>query len=248
MKPLIALAGRPVDKGEVEGWPLTSAVAAASTYIDAIQRAGGQEAVLMPRQIDESDAEDLISRFDGVLLMGGGDLDPKHYGQEPVPEVYGISRERDDFEIAIARTAVRMQVPLLAICRGIQVLNVALGGTLHQHITVIGSPTSHGSGTEWATHAVQLQEGSRLADIVGSTVVSACASHHHQAIQNLAPSLKAVGWSDDGVIEAVESEEDSILAVQWHPELTAATDPVQQSLFDELVRLATRKSSVSPGR
>jgi len=203
----------------------------------------------MPRAIDASEADELLSRFDGLLLMGGGDVEPRRYGQDPVPQVYGVSAERDSFEIELALAATRLQVPILAICRGIQVLNVALGGTLHQHIGETGE-VSHGLSDkhDWERHSVRLDPDSRLAQILRSEAISQCASHHHQAIDVTAPGLRPVGWSQDEVIEAVEDESGLVLGVQWHPEVTAAEDSLQQALFDELIRLAGDRKALSFGR
>ncbi len=246
MKPLVAVAGSPVPKGGVRGWPLTGAVAAGSFYLNALQRAGGQEAILMPRPIERAEAAELLGRFDALLLMGGGDVHPEEYGQDPRPEVYGVSPERDAFELELARVAVDTGLPLLAICRGIQVLNVALGGTLHQHIGDGGGPISHGlkEKHDWERHSVRVDEKSRLAQIVGADSVPQCASHHHQAIESVAPGLRPVAWAEDGMVEAVEDPSGRVIAVQWHPEVTAAEDAAQQSLFNELVRMAESRKEV----
>lgn len=234
MKALIAVAGRDVEAGGVHGWPMATAVAAPGTYIDAVQRAGGREAVLMPSEIEQTGAAAILARFDGLLLLGGGDVDPVRYGAVPRPEVYGVSKVRDSFEIALVRAGVDMGIPILAVCRGVQLLNVALGGTLEQHIPERSDAIEHGSGYQWERHTVALAEGS-LAARTMKVSVAECSSHHHQAIDTLGDGLSAAGWAPDRVVEAVEMKDGWVLGVQWHPEMTAAMDPAQQALFDALV-------------
>lgn len=237
--PLIAIPGRPVEPGAVKGWPSTGGVAAPITYLNALRRAGGQEAVLHPLPIDEVAAKELLSRFDGLLLLGGGDVHPSIYGQETQPEVYGVSTDRDSFEIALVRAARSASLPVLAVCRGIQVLNVALGGTLHQHIAGPDAEVPHGfnEDTGWPMHPVQIRDGCALADIMGGTEAN-CSSHHHQAIDDLGEGLEISAWAEDGIVEAVETGDGRVIGVQWHPEITAAEDPAQQALFDWFVREA----------
>ena len=150
----------------------------------------------------------------------------------------------DAFDIALARAAVRNGTPTLAICRGVQVLNVALGGTLIQHLPDIEGRQEHRNGV---MHEVDLKPGTLVADAMGTTRPM-CSSFHHQAIDRLAPGLVETGWADDGTIEAVELEgrDDGhgwLVGVQWHPEDTAADDELQQALFDELVRQAEKRSA-----
>jgi putative glutamine amidotransferase len=130
-------------------------------------------------------------------------------------------------------------VPVLAVCRGIQVLNVALGGTLHQHITTPDSRVDHGFGkdSEWTTHPVEIIQGSALFEVIGGPKAE-CSTHHHQAIDELGDGLQISARAVDGIIEAVETSDAKVIGVQWHPEMTAAEDPMQQSLFDWLVRTA----------
>ncbi len=235
MEPLIALVGQPVPAGKVESWKEDS-VALPSTYIRAVHRAGGQEAILSPHRVTGADADQLLSRFDGLLLIGGGDIDPSHYGEDPLPECYGIDSEADLFELNLVRAAVRRGMPVLAVCRGIQVLNVSLGGTLDQHITGRPGSVGHGvPGTAPQLHPVRLEPGSWTAKAMGGESAD-CSSSHHQALAELGEGLSPVGWTEDGVIEAVEHGDGSwVVGVQWHPERTAETDPSQQGLFDALV-------------
>jgi putative glutamine amidotransferase len=167
-----------------------------------------------------------------VVLHGGGDIDPSLYGQHRTAEnLYGINDAHDAVELAIVRTAVDLDLPMLAICRGLQMVNVALGGTLHQDL-----------GTDAHTkrfHPVELSVDSLTAAAMGSTTAHACHSYHHQAIDRVAAGLTVTGRAADGTIEGVERPSSRwLVAVQWHPEDSSADDPQQQALFDELVRRA----------
>ena len=237
-RPLIAVPAYPVKPGRVEGW-VTGAVATPDTYLRALRRAGAQEAVLMPDELDEREAAELLARFDGLLLLGGGDLDPETYGQARAEEVYGVIARRDGFELPLAHAALDAGLPTLAICRGHQVLNVALGGTLDQHITSREDVVGHGlPGVEGGAtmHSVRVQERSRLASALGATAASV-SSHHHQAVEKLGDGLEAVAWAEDGIVEGIELTDGDqwMIGVQWHPEDTAERDLVQQRLFDAFV-------------
>jgi putative glutamine amidotransferase len=194
----------------------------------------------MPEALDAPSAAARLARFDGLVLVGGGDVDPARYGQEARPEVAHVSPARDSFELPLACAAVAGGVPTLAICRGVQVLNVALGGTLHQHISdredLLPHRRTEGEGV---LHAVRVQPGSRLAKAMGVERADAF-SHHHQAIDRLGAGLVPVAWADDGLLEAVEGEEGWVVGVQWHAEASAATDPLQQAIFDAFVAEARR--------
>jgi putative glutamine amidotransferase len=236
MGPLVAVTGVPIAPGGVTGWRQAS-VAAPATYLDAVRRAGAEPVVLPPVPIDRQEAARLLDRFDGLVVVGGGDVDPGRYGEEARPEVGHISAERDGFEIPLLAEAAQRGTPTLAICRGMQVLNVALGGTLDQHIVGREGLIEHRSpdGVEGVLHPVRVQPGSRLAKATGTVEVAAAWSHHHQALARVGEGLVPVGWSEDGLLEAVELEEGWVVGIQWHAERTAADDPVQQSLFDALV-------------
>jgi putative glutamine amidotransferase len=237
MKPLIAVVGRRFPPGAVNAWRNEEAVAVPASYLEALRRAGARGAVLQPVE-GTDDVADLLARFDGLLLIGGPDVDPELYGEELHPACYGIDRVRDDFEIDLVRTAIDRAVPTLAICRGIQLVNVALGGTLDQHITEREDVIEHGvpQGGEGVMHPVQVEAGSLVAKAMGVDRAEAM-SHHHQAVARVAGNLRPVAWAEDGVVEAVELEDGDawLLGVQWHPEETAAADPAHQGLFEALV-------------
>jgi putative glutamine amidotransferase len=241
LEPLIAVAGCVVDPGQISEWA-DEAVAIPARYLHALLRAGGNAAVIMPAPVTPEEADDMLDHFDGVLLAGGGDLDPVHYDQDT---------RRDEFEIELARALIRGRIPTLAICRGAQVLNVALGGTLDQHITDRPGTVSHGIPGKIdgaAVHGITVTAGSRLADAMGVTR-PVCSCHHHQAIHNVGDGLHVVARADDDVIEGVELEGDAwVVAVQWHPEDTSASDPAQHGLFQTFVRQAvTRRDARKAG-
>jgi putative glutamine amidotransferase len=242
MRPLIAVPAYPVKAGRVEGW-VSAGVAAPLPYVEALQRAGAQEAILSPVPIDDADAAAVLTRFDGLLLLGGGDLHPVEYGQDRRSEVYSVIPHRDRFEIALARAAIEHGVPTLAICRGHQVLNVAQGGTLDQHITGRDGLLDHGKpGVEGgaSVHELELEPGSLLADAMGVTHAS-CSSHHHQAVDRVGDGLRVTAHAPDGIIEGIELTGDAwIVGAQWHPEDTAADEPTQQRLFDTFVEQVAR--------
>jgi putative glutamine amidotransferase len=246
--PLIAVPAYLVRSGRIEGWT-TSAVAAPETYLAALRRAGGRGAVVMPDELGEGEADQLLDRFDGLLLIGGGDLDPATYGQPREQEVYGVLARRDGFELPLARSAIGRRMPTLAVCRGHQVLNVALGGTLEQHLVPGDVPHGlPGVAGGSSSHSVRVREGSRLATALGVTVAP-ISSQHHQAVDKLGVDLEAVAWADDGVIEGIEliSSDQWVIGVQWHPEDTAGADSVQQRLFDALVSEAAGRAGSARG-
>ena len=237
MKKLIAVTGRHLKPGRVTAWT-AGAVASPRGYTDALDRAGAQPVLLPPPLGDPREAAAELERFAGLVLTGGADVDPALYGEERHPSVYGIDPTLDAFEIALVDVALALDLPVLAICRGHQLLNVALGGTLDQHITdrpgiqLHGDPSAApGGGVD---HDVTIAPDTRLAAALGATRCSA-RSHHHQAIADLAPKATATAWTDDGVIEGYELADGWVVSVQWHPEATAADDPIQQRLFDTFV-------------
>lgn len=244
VSPLIAVPGRPLAPGQVKGWHLTHSVAAPDRYIRALHRAGAHEAVLLPVPISLEEATLRLQAFDGLLLMGGGDVDPALYGEAPHEQVSEVHPERDTFELNLARAAAEIGLPTLAICRGMQAINVALGGTLIQHITrephtaaETDPYVDHGGGDDYVPHPVNVAEGSKVKEATNGSIV-ACSSHHHQAIAKIAPGFRPTAWSEDGIVEAIERESAWMVGVQWHPEVTAGEDPAQQGLFDLFVRRA----------
>jgi putative glutamine amidotransferase len=190
------------------------------TYPGAVQAAGAVALILPPDEAAESEPDELLDRVDALILAGGADIDPRSYGATPHPEIGITWPERDRFEIALARRAIERRMPVLGVCRGMQIMNVALGGTLVQHLPdEIGSDHHRHTPGAFGDHEVRLKEGSLAARAVGAeeTIVK---SHHHQGIDELGGELVASGWSSgDDVIEAVELPgSDYVLGVMWHPE------------------------------
>lgn len=209
-------------------------------YVDVVRAAGGVPVILPPVDGEIPEGLDAVQ---GLILPGGGDVDPAHYGGGHHDAVYGISAERDRFELTLAKAALaRPRLPILCVCRGMQLLNVALGGDLVPHIPDrYGERIPHrGPQLKPIPHAVRLAEGSRLASVL-STDDLMVQSIHHQAVNRLGAGLRAVAWSEDGVVEAIESEHhDFVVAVQWHPELEALGDPRPLRLFEALVASSRR--------
>ena len=212
-------------------------------YVDAVRGAGATPLILPP---GESEPERLLELVGGLIISGGGDITPAAYGAEPHESLYQVCEERDQFEFALTRTALRRpDMPLLCICRGIQVLNVVCGGTLHMHLPQrVGKDVLHRLPPRVPTrHAVRVESGSRLARILGTTKVEVC-SWHHQAIDCLGAGLRAVAWAEDGVIEAVEhTEHPWCIGVQWHPELQLMEQP-HPRLVTALVVAAARGGGI----
>lgn len=205
-----------------------------SDYVAAVERAGALP-VLIPPLAEH--AERYLARVDGVVLAGGGDIDPARYGGKPNELIYNVDAGRDALEIALARALVERGVPTLAICRGLQVLNVAHGGTLIEHLPAeVGEAVAHRAPPrEPVPHAVSIVPGTLLASITGAMEISPL-SWHHQAVRALAPGFTVTARAPDGAIEALERPGHPwLVAVQWHPELSAAREPSQQALFDGLV-------------
>lgn len=228
--------------------PLGRFVRADLDYVEAVAEAGGVPVVLPP-VVEPGATEDLLDGMDGLLLSGGSDLDPGYYGEVPVPELGVTIPERDAFEIALLEHALRRKIPIFGICRGMQILNVALGGTLYQdlpsqmdHMVLLG----HRQETpKWQpTHEVHVDGSSKVAGILGTAELKV-NSYHHQAVKGLASGLVAVASSPDGVIEAVESTELStrwMVGVQWHAEAMRDAGPEHRNLFEAHVLAAERYS------
>ncbi len=231
-RPLIGISSYPrTNPRDREIFPIPS------SYVEAV-RAGGGCAVILPP--GDPDPARLLESLDGLVLSGGGDVAPSQYAEGAHPEIYGVSEERDAFELALARAALgREEFPFLCICRGMQVLNVALGGDLHPHLPDLASNTvEHRLPAKIHTHhPARVDPQSRLAAQVGATEVRVC-SWHHQAIRRLAAGFRPVAWAADGIIEAIEHDTHTrCIAVQWHPEMQL-DDPSQQRLMRAFVQLA----------
>lgn len=206
-------------------------------YPQSVMDAGGLP-VLLPRY-DPDDALRAIEGFDGLVLVGGDDVDPASYGQVNVGVSKGTSAGADASEQALARAAFDLDIPIFAICRGCQLLNVAMGGTLHQDATEAGTPHPPVSSVPAEVlaqrHPITVQPGSTLAKAYGGPVERVVNSIHHQAIDKIAPGYHAVAWAPDGMVEAIEPDSAGhrVLAVQWHPE--KITDEGDDVLFDHFI-------------
>jgi putative glutamine amidotransferase len=235
-RPLIGISSYPktslgVGRGAVRDW-----YALPSTYVEAVRGAGGTPVIFPP---GEENAERLLGLVDGLILSGGGDVAPTRYKRNGHETVYGVSEERDAFEMALAGAAIaRPDRPLLCICRGLQVLNVALGGDLHVHLPDLGGSVDHRHPERLPiSHPARVDPASRLGGILGTAELSV-VSWHHQAVDRLGDGLKPVAWAEDGVIEGLEHERHPFcLAVQWHPEMQLE-DPLQRKIFRALVERA----------
>ena len=230
-KPIVGLTTYPASA--THGWHTPA------LYVDAVLRAGGVPMMLSGQCPDC--AERWLDVVDAVVLIGGGDINPAEFGSAGHETIYNLSAERDAMELALMRALLERPKPVLAICRGMQILNTVLGGTLHVHLPdVVGESVLHRAPPrDPISHGIQVAADSELAKVIGEQVHT--ASWHHQAIQQLGKGLKAVAWAPDGVIEAVELEgRQDVLAVQWHPEITAAEDNGQQQMFDWLIKQANK--------
>lgn len=216
-------------------------------YVDAVRKAGGVPLVLPPVLGPVHEALEVI---DGLILPGGGDIHPEHYGGDEHEANYGICHERDHFELVLARAALeRPNLPILCVCRGMQLLNVALGGDLIVHIPdVFGTKVIHRTADVQALpHPVEIAPGSHVARVYGTTTAEV-QSVHHQAVGRLGEGLRAVAWAADGVVEAIESgRHDFVVGVQWHPELDVLGDDRPAGLFDELVARSRVYAVGGPG-
>jgi putative glutamine amidotransferase len=213
-------------------WDLEAALIP-SDYVNAIERAGGRP-LLVPPSVEG--VEETLDALDGLILTGGSDLDPELYDDDVHPETFGVHRLRDDAELALLRGALERDMPVLGICRGIQVLNVALGGDLHQHVPELVGHEGHKNDPpgQFLEHDIAIEPDTRLAGMLGER--TRVKSHHHQGIRRLAPGLVDSARAEDGLVEAVEAPDRRFaVGVLWHPE--AGEDA---RLFEGLVAEARR--------
>ncbi len=190
------------------------------TYTEAVWNAGG-EAVLIPAKPDKSNCAQIISMFDGLIAPGGPDVDPELYGEKTLPECGKFCRYEDEYDMELIREAVKQGKPVLAICRGMQVVNVLYGGTLYQDIpSQFDTEIQHHRIVKDLEiyHKIDLEPDSYLAKVLGEMEAITVNSSHHQAVKDLAKGFSIVGKAPDGTVEAMENEDASILCVQWHPE------------------------------
>jgi gamma-glutamyl-gamma-aminobutyrate hydrolase PuuD len=238
VKPIIGISAHPRIVPIATGPALLHT--ASRFYVEGVERAGGIPVILPV--LDPDTVDDLLRAVSGVLLTGGGDVAPSRYGAHPIAETHNVDPLRDAFEIRLIRAAIEADMPMLATCRGMQVLNVAMGGSLIQHVPH-ATGQEHDRVDRWheAVHRVKIEPDSHLADALGATEVDV-NSMHHQAIDQAAPGTRAVAWAEDDTVEAIEVPgSPHVVAVQWHPELLEDW-PEQQGLFRQLVEHATARS------
>lgn len=239
IKPIIGItSGEIVNKDE--SWsPVT--YGQSRTYIDAVVNNGGIP-IILPIVDDKSVTKSLYDMCDGILVSGGNDPDPKIYGEDPLPLVVNFSRRRDEHELKLISWALVDNKPILGICRGMQLINIHLGGDLFQDIqSQIGGSIDHRASSEQKTltdlgHTLKIKPDSKFAKIAGKNKIGANA-HHHQAIRNLGEGLVATAWAEDGIIEAIEIPDKTfVIAVQPHPEsLENSVEPRWAKLFSAFV-------------
>ena len=241
-RPFVAVVAYHLAPGRVSRWP-DGGYGVPAPYLDAVRRAGAHAVIVSPGET--GGAEALLAPFDGLLLVGGGDVDPARYGEPAGAHIYGVEPDRDDLEIDLVREADRRSLPALCICRGMQIMNVAFEGSLHPHLPDVEGTIEHGApaADTRTEHEVRTADAGRLRELTGKDAL-ACSSHHHQGVDRIADGLLATGWSSDGLVEAIEREPQDparspwMVGVQWHPEDTAASDPSQQAIFDGFVQAA----------
>ena len=221
-RPVIGVCAA-IEPASYGSWVDEPVVLVPLSYAKAIQDAGGSAIMLPPDATAASEPDELLDRLDALVLGGGADIDPAIHGAQPHPEIDRPNPDRDRFEIALARRALERELPLLGVCRGMQVLNVATGGALEQHLPErLGHERHRPVPGSWAEHDVRLQPGSLAARAAGAERLSV-KSHHHQGIADLGDGVEVSGWSaapdDEDTIEAIEFPDRSFaLGVLWHPE------------------------------
>ena len=218
-RPLIGVCAA-TERANFGPWVDEPAVLLPASYARAIQAAGGLVAMLPPDEPVEESLDALLDHLDALVLGGGSDVDASSHGSEAHPETVGSNLDRDNFEIALVKRALERDVPLLGVCRGMQVLNVATGGTLEQHLPDrLGHDAHRPVPGSWAEHEITLEPGSLAARAAGSEQLNV-KSHHHQGIGELGEGVAASGWADDReTIEAIELPDNGFaLGVLWHPE------------------------------
>lgn len=222
VKPVIGLTTYK-QRAQTGVWDVTAAFLPA-VYFEAVQRAGGIPVLLPPQPVDAEIVGRVLDGIDGLIVTGGADVDPARYGQDAAPETDKPHLERDAWEDALLTAAIERELPFLGICRGMQVLNINRGGSLHQHLPdVVGDDRFRIGKGEFATNEVVVEPGSELDALVGAKLP--VKSYHHQAVDSVGDGLRVTARTDDGIVQAVELEGVPFgLAVQWHPEEDAAED------------------------
>lgn len=244
-RPLIGITPSPTTRSLPHGTFYSYCLA--DTYVNAVWSGGGNP-VILP-WVSDVPAE-ILDQVDGLILSGGGDIEPARFDQQPHETTYGIDEDRDRFELALMQAAADRDMPTLAICRGVQIMSVAFGGSLHQHVPDLGTELEHrqhesGISQHDPSHTVVLENTPNpVSDLLGASEL-VVNSYHHQSVADVPEPLRVAGRSDDGVIEAIwHSGMRFGIGVQWHPEMLAANHPQHAKFFSSLVEAAKAPASV----
>lgn len=236
MKPVIGIPSYTISSARFKDLPFVANITQ-QNVIEALVKAGGLPIVFPISSVDNVKA--YVDSVDAIFLQGGVDVDPLLYNEEPTPLIKNINPNRDAFEIAVIKEAWNQKKPIFGVCRGLQLLNVVFGGDLYQDLSYYKDlKIRHAQLTpmHFMTHTLTVAEDSFLEDIMGPE--NKVNSLHHQAIKELADAFHPIAWSKDGLVEAFESKDETqkVMAVQWHPEDTAASDDVSQEIFNYFVK------------
>lgn len=235
MKPLIGILSNlsTIESGSSIGW---EKVFINKSYVDAIENSGGIP-IVIPVNTNKENIKRQIECVDGIIISGGIDVNPTLYNEEPIPGLGEVHPETDEFDIEAINIALDMKKPIFGICRGLQVINVALGGTLYQDLNCSEcSKIKHVQNTKpyLGTHYIEVKEKSLISEVLGNKIL--VNTYHHQSIKRLGKDLEVIAYSNDGIIEAIQGKGDSfILGVQWHPELMIKKDERMLNLFKRFI-------------
>ena len=238
--PIIGLTTSGIDERDIGNAHYSKFYIIPAQYVAAVRRAGGIPVLLPP---GETAIDDWLELVDGVIIIGGIDVHPERYGgNSEHPALTNLDATRDETELKLVELILEKgEHPTLCICRGMQVLNVATGGTLHEHVADTLPNDIHREGDGWAFQPLTAADGSLVAEAMGAKQVTT-ASGHHQAVKDVGAGIKVSATAPDGVVEAIEHESHPwMVGVQWHPEVSAESDPTQQHLFDSLVEAARKR-------
>lgn len=241
-KPLIGIVGNLlIDQGGM--FPGYERAYVNNDYVQSVAKVGGAP-IILPLISDYEEVKTQIEAVDSIIISGGYDVNPLIYGEEPVQKQGFLCPERDEYDLMVIKVAMELNKPILGICRGLQILNAALGGSMYQDLSQIeGCYIKHvqESRPEVAGHSVEVVKGTKLYDILGEKITT--NSFHHQAVKDLAPGFKVAARAKDGVIEAIEKEDGFVIGIQWHPEMMARKDnEVMINLFKKLVQLSSKEN------
>lgn len=237
MKPLIGITTYLIEPEQRTGYGSARQQVAEAAFSESVSRAGGSP-LLLPQVTEQAAAYEILEHLDGLILIGGSDVDPALYGQDGQPGLGVIDSPRDQSDVFYLSAACELSLPVLGVCRGMQVMNAYYGGTLYQDLPQEREQTiehRQASAPYLLAHEVQIDPSSYFYRIIKKETLRV-NSFHHQAIKDLAPKFKAVAHSQDGLIEAIEYER--LLGVQWHPEVLAAHEPEQERIFVWLIQQA----------